>query len=41
MGKLYLYLCLCGNKMRYEDEKFQREIEDENEILKEEFERRI
>ena len=37
MGKMYLYICLCGNKKRYEEEKIRREIEDENDILKEEF----
>ena len=41
MGKMYLYLCLCGNKKRYEEEKRRREIEDENDILKEEFERTL
>ena len=38
---MYLYLCLCGNKKRYEEEKRRREIEDENDILKEEFERTL
>ena len=41
MGKIYLYLCLCGNKKRYEEEKIRREIEDENDILKEEFEQTL
>ena len=38
---MYLYLCLCGNKKRYEEEKRRREIEDENDILKEEFEQTL
>ena len=37
MGKLYLYLCLWGNKRRFEEEKLRRIIQDENDILKEEF----
>ena len=41
MGKLYLYLCLCGNKKRYENEKINKEIQDESDIFKEELERRI
>ena len=41
MGKIYLYLCLCGNKKRYEEEKIRREIQDENDILKEEFEQTL
>ena len=41
MGKLYLYLCLCGNKKRYENEKVNTEIQDESDIFKEELERRI
>ena len=40
MGALYLYLWLWGNKRRFEEEKLRREIEDENDILKEEFDRR-
>jgi hypothetical protein len=31
---------LCGNKTKLEDEKKKRAIEDENDILKEEFDRR-
>ena len=38
---MYLYLCLCGNKTKYEEEKRRREIEDENDILKEEFEQTL
>ena len=37
MSKLYLYWCLCGNKNRLEKEKHERQIKDENDILKEEF----
>ena len=37
MGKIYLYLCLCGNKNKLEEEKRLRKIKDENDILKEEF----
>ena len=40
MGKLYLYLWLCGNKDKLEREKEYRAIQDENDILKEEFDRR-
>ena len=38
--KVYLYICLCGNKDRLENEKRRRAIDDENEILKEEFDER-
>ena len=41
MGKMYLYICLCGNKRRFEKEKELRRIEDENDILREEFERAL
>ena len=37
MGKLYLYIFLCGNKKKFEAELIQRKQEDENDILKEEF----
>lgn len=37
--KIYLYICLCGNKRRLEEQKKQREIKDYNDILKEEFDR--
>ena len=40
MGKLYLYIFLCGNKQKFEAEKKRRAIQDENDILKEEFDRR-
>ena len=40
-GTIYLYICLCGNKKRYEEEKKRREIEDENDLLLEEFEKTI
>ena len=40
-GTIYLCVCLCGNKRRYEHEKRRREIEDENDLLKEEFEKAI
>ena len=35
---LYIYLCLCGNKDKYEKQVKIREIEDENEELKELYE---
>jgi hypothetical protein len=38
--KVYLYICLCGNSMKLQQEKDQRAINDENEILKEEFDNR-
>ena len=38
MGKIYLYIFLCGNKAKFESEKKIREKEDENYILKEDFE---
>ena len=38
--RLYLYLCLWGNERRLKDEKYRRAIQDENDILKEEFDRR-
>ena len=38
--KVYLYICLCGNKNKLEHEKVKRAIDDENEILKEEFDER-
>ena len=41
MGKAYLYICLWGNKKKLEEEKKKREIEDQNDILKEEFERQL
>ena len=41
MGKMYLYICLCGNIRRFEKEKELRRIEDENDILREEFERAL
>ena len=41
LQKVYLYLWLCGNKKRLEDEITRRAIQDENDILKEEFDRRI
>ena len=41
MGKIYLYICLCGNKIKFEKEKEMRKIEDENDILQEEFERAL
>lgn len=40
MKQVYLYVCLCGNKKRLEDEVTKRAIQDENDILKEEFDRR-
>ena len=40
MGKLYMIVFLCGNKKRFEEEKLRRIIQDENDILKEEFDRR-
>jgi hypothetical protein len=36
-GKLYMYIFLCGSKTKLEDEKRTREIQDENDILKEQF----
>ena len=33
MGKIYLYICLCGNKIKFEKEKEMRKIEDENDIV--------
>ena len=41
MGKFYLYVFLCGNKQRFEEEKLKRAIQDENDILKEEFDLRM
>ena len=41
LQKVYLYLWLCGNKKRLENEITRRAIQDENDILKEEFDRRI
>mmetsp|Transcript_42048 Transcript_42048/g.48761 ORF Transcript_42048/g.48761 Transcript_42048/m.48761 type:complete len:222 (-) Transcript_42048:778-1443(-) len=41
MGKLYMYIFLCGNKKRFEDEKIRRAVQDENDILKEEFDRQL
>ena len=40
LKQVYLYVCLCGNKKRLEDEITKRAIKDENDILKEEFDRR-
>lgn len=40
MGKAYLYLFCCGNVKRFEREKVRRALQDENDILKEEFDRR-
>lgn len=39
--KVYLCICLCGNKEKLEREKLKRKIEDENDILKEEFHARM
>ena len=41
LEKAYLYLCLWGNERKLRDEKHRRILKDENDILKEEFERRI
>ena len=41
MGKIYMYIFLWGNKKRLEEERIRRAIQDENDILKEEFDRRI
>ena len=38
--KVYLFLCLCGNRERLEKEKTKQAIEVENEILKEDFDNR-
>ena len=35
--KLYLWIFLCGNKQRLEEEKRMQQIEEENEILREEY----
>ena len=40
LKQIYLYVCLCGNKKRLEDEIKKRVIQDENDIMKEEFDRR-
>ena len=40
LSSVYLYLCLWGNKRRFEEEKLRRKIQDENDILKEEFDQR-
>ena len=40
MGKLYMYIFLWGDKTKLEEEKIRMAILDENEILKEEFDRR-
>ena len=39
MSAVYLYLCLCGNKAKMDSELKKRHIQDENDILREEFER--
>ena len=36
-SSFYLYLCLCGNKERLQEETEKRRIKDENEVLREEF----
>ena len=41
MGKVYMYIFLWGNKKKFEEERIRRAIQDENDILKEEFDRRI
>jgi len=38
--KAYLYFWLCGNRSKLEAQKKKRIIDDENEILKEEFDLR-
>ena len=40
LKQIYLYVCLCGNKKRLEEEIKKRVIQDENDIMKEEFDRR-
>ena len=40
MGKLYMYIFLWGDKTKLEEEKIRIAIQDENDILKEEFDRR-
>ena len=35
--KIYLFLCLCNNKAKYKREKEKILIEEENEILREDF----
>jgi hypothetical protein len=37
LGKFYLYIFLWNNKRKFEEEKRRRAIQDENDILKEEF----
>ena len=39
--KVYLYICLCGNKNKLENQKRRRKIQDENEILKEQFDTQL
>ena len=39
--KVYLYICLCGNKNKLENQKRKRKIQDENEILKEQFDTQL
>ena len=39
-SKVYLYICLCGNKTKLQEELKQRAIKDEHDILKEEFDNR-
>ena len=38
--KVYLYLWIWGNEKRLKEEKLNRIIQDENDVLKEEFDRR-
>ena len=37
MGFIYLYICMCGNTQKYEFLKKEVLIEEENEILREDF----
>lgn len=36
MPKLFLWLCLCGNKMKLESKQTKVNLDEENEVLKEE-----
>jgi hypothetical protein len=40
-GKLYMIIFLCGSKAKLEKEIMERTIQDENDILKEEFDRQL
>ena len=37
MQKCYLFFCLCGNRERLEREILNRKVQDENDVLRDEF----